>query len=209
MSSSTDYINGYLENAIGMLHEYLNQVLQLKTQLKLVTDTISSKDAAIQELTNQLETVKKELMDELERVKKELDSNIESHAKDNEVVNNTRANLQRLQDENDSIKHKLSEFDALAKQFADLKNEYKNKDSQVQNLSSELENVRSNKDAEIQKLSSELLGSKTLLDEKEKEIKRLEKLVPKSPVTPVKKSINTKTTPMESVDKPVDENDDF
>lgn len=209
MSSSTEYINAYLENSIGTLHDYLNQILQLKTQLKLLSDSVAIKDETIQNLTSQLEDTKNELVSELERVKKELDSNIESHAKDSEAVNTARANLQKLQDENDSIKHRLSEFDALVKQFADLKNEYKDKDGQVQRLSSELENLKNQKNDEVQKLMSELNETKTVLDQKEKEIKKLEKPIPVETPSPAKKSINTKTTPMKEAIKPVDENDDF
>lgn len=180
MSSSTEYINAYLENSISTLHDYLNQILQLKTQLKLVTDSISSKDAVLDELSK-----------ELERVKDELDSNKKSQEKDNEAINTAKLNAERLQNENDSIKHRLGEFDALVKQFADLKNEYKNKNIQYEKLSSELENV------------------KTLLVEKDRELKELEKLVPKKSISSAKKSLNTKNTTMQDVAKPIDENDDF
>lgn len=183
MSSSTEYVNAYLENSIGTLHDYLNQILQLKTQLKLVTDSLSSKDATIAELTNQVESVKKEL-----------DAFHQTHSNDSEAVNAAKTLAQNLQNENDSIKHKLTEFDALIKQFNDLKTQYKDKEN------------------EVQKLSSEIIDMNKTLNERNEEIKNLKKLVPRAPPSPpvsAKKSINTKNTSMQNENKLVEENDDF
>lgn len=197
MSSSTEYVNAYLENSIGTLHDYLNQILQLKTQLKLATDSLSSKDATIAELTNQVESVKKEL-----------DAFHQTHSNDSEAVNAAKTLAQKLQNENDSIKHRLNEFDALVKQFTDLKTQYKDKENEIQKLSSELSDVNKT----LNDRQSELNDVNKALNERELEIKDLKNLIPKEPATPivsVKKPINTKNTPMQSVNKHIEENDDF
>lgn len=54
MTDQSAYVNAYLESAMAMLHDQLNQVVQLKTQVKLSENLLSQKDSTIAELSNKL-----------------------------------------------------------------------------------------------------------------------------------------------------------
>ena len=41
------FINLYVDKAVGMLHEYLGTIIQLKTQLQMANDLIQEKDQVI------------------------------------------------------------------------------------------------------------------------------------------------------------------
>jgi hypothetical protein len=58
MSESNAYVNAYIDSAIGLIHEKINVVLQLKTQLKMANDIVAEKDSIIGSLASQLETIK-------------------------------------------------------------------------------------------------------------------------------------------------------
>ena len=54
MTDQSAYVNAYLENTVAMLHDQLNQIIQLKTQVKLSENLLSQKDSTIAELSNKL-----------------------------------------------------------------------------------------------------------------------------------------------------------
>ena len=58
MSDTNAYVNAYIDNAIGMVHENINIILQLKTQIKIANDIISEKDKIIGTLMSQVESCK-------------------------------------------------------------------------------------------------------------------------------------------------------
>lgn len=146
MSDTTEYVNGYLENSIGMLHDYLNQILQLKTQLKLVKDNAAKHNASLSDLQEQLRVAKEELETSKSTFKSQLDSSknelLQTQTKDNETINKTREEAKKLEQEYNALKNKLNDFDALLKQFNDLKTLYKDKDTENQKLLLELDQMK-------------------------------------------------------------------
>jgi predicted RNase H-like nuclease (RuvC/YqgF family) len=54
MSDQSKYINTYIENSIGMIHEYVGLVLQARTQAKIANDIVAEKDAIISSLHEQV-----------------------------------------------------------------------------------------------------------------------------------------------------------
>jgi hypothetical protein len=52
MIDQQKYINTYIDKAMGLLHEYIAQTLQYKTQLDLANSIIIEKDKLIEELTS-------------------------------------------------------------------------------------------------------------------------------------------------------------
>lgn len=191
--SQQKYINTYIEHAIGMLHEYVNMVVQLKTQLKIVNDLIKEKDEVISSLQEQNE----------------------SNKHSSEEVEKANANARSWEEQFNAMKGKVSILDTLTNQFNDAKKMVLEKNQEIQRLTSEIDGLRpqiSERNTQIENLTQEL-------DNVRKEVERLtkenEKLTPKpiekkATVTAPKKVINTKNT---TVVKPVviepDKNDDF
>lgn len=105
MSDSTKYVNAYIDNAIGMLHEYITLLLQSKSQLRVANDLVSEKDKVITSLQTELE------------------KNKNTAAEKNTAVEKA----QKLEVEYNALKNKVSHMDTLVHQMNDLKKTLQNK----------------------------------------------------------------------------------
>mgnify|MGYP000920271165 FL=1 len=137
------YINSYIDTTIGVLHEYLTQILQLKTQLKLAQEVIAEKerinveqDAAIGE-QNKI----------IEEAYQKLDEQIASGSNE---LNNARAENQRLINEMDALRReteavnqKASHMESCLKTVVDLKKQLQNRDTIIGELEANVKDLQS------------------------------------------------------------------
>lgn len=142
MSDTSEFVNAYIESSVNTLHEYLNQILQLKAQLKIINDSVAKKDATLSELQSQVDTLQAELNNASTTIQSSKDELLQIQVRDNETINKTREENRRLEEEHNALKGKLGEFETLAKQFNDLKKQYKEKDNENQKLLSELDSIK-------------------------------------------------------------------
>lgn len=145
MSDPNKYINYYVENALGMVHEYVNLVLQAKTQARVTQEQLQEKDLVIAQLTEQVE-------------KNKLDSNQLSQA---------AQNARSWEDQYNTMKNKVTHMDTLTTQFNDLKNQFVDRNNQIAALKQENEKLRAELD--------ELKEVKAQLAEKEAKLNKLTK----------------------------------
>lgn len=186
MSDTNKYVNTYIENSISMLHEYVNTVIQLKTQLKLVNDLIKEKDEVISSLQEQNESNKHDVNE----------------------ISQANANAKSWEEQYNAMKNKVSIIDTLTSQFNDAKKMVLEKNQEIQKLTSEIDVLKpqlTDKEQQISILTQDIDNLR----------KQVDKLTPKTiekkeTVIVPKKVINTKNT---KVIKPViiepDKNDDF
>ena len=111
------FINTYVDHAIGMVHENISVILQLKTQLKLSQELIVEKDQVIKNIEEQLE----------------------SYKTDTSELNTHRNNARVWEESYNAMKQKISHMDTLVKQISDMKNVILEKNNIINNLSKELE----------------------------------------------------------------------
>ncbi len=123
MSDQNKYINGYIDNAVGMIHENVNLILQLKTQLRLANELVSEKDAIIGNISSELQVSKS----------------------DNEVIVNLNETIKKLenrntslQDENNGLNSKVSHMDTLLKQITQMKTDILAKNAEIEELNEKL-----------------------------------------------------------------------
>lgn len=109
MSDMNKYINAYVDNAVGMLHENLATILQLKTQLKISNELIAEKDVVIGSLRSELEVSKS--------------SNIDMASMEREST--------RLRELNTTISKKVEHLDTALSQIAQMKNEIRSRDEKI------------------------------------------------------------------------------
>jgi chromosome segregation ATPase len=127
MSDSNAYINAYVDNSVGMLHEYVTMVLQLKTQLKVTGDMVAVKDVTITSF-----------QEELDRVRAELDSYKSKLGNNNEQVNQSRADAIKWEQEYNDLKNKVSHMDTLTSQMNEMKKLIIVKDKEIERLKDKL-----------------------------------------------------------------------
>lgn len=102
MSDQTAFINAFIDQAVETTHNYLNDILQLKTKLKLANDLIAQHTQTISTLTEQT---------------KNNSVNVED-------LNRARANAKEWEEKYNSLLNKSSHMDALVNQHNELKAEH-------------------------------------------------------------------------------------
>ena len=120
--SDNKFVNTYIETCVNTLQENLNNMLQLKTQLKVANDLIAEKDVAIGNLLRELEDKK----------------NVETlyHA----LLETNRA----MNDELLGLRNKVTHLDTALRQVAEMKTMLLIKDKEIaalKNVESEVTNV--------------------------------------------------------------------
>lgn len=138
MTDQNAYINAYVDNSVGMLHEYVTMVLQLRTQLKIANDMVAEKDATISSLREQVNGVSSELQEELNRVKSELESYRSQVGDNNQLINQSRADAIKWEQEYNDMKNKMSHMDTLTSQMNEMKKMIIDKDKEIQDLKDKL-----------------------------------------------------------------------
>jgi chromosome segregation ATPase len=138
MTDQNAYINAYVDNSVGMLHEYVTMVLQLRTQLKIANDMVAEKDATISSLREQVSGVSTELQEELNKVKAELESYRSQVGDNNELINKSRADAIKWEQEYNDMKNKMSHMDTLTSQMNEMKKMIIDKDNEIQDLKDKL-----------------------------------------------------------------------
>jgi chromosome segregation ATPase len=199
MSGTNDYINAYIDVAVGALHENTNSILQLKTENILTKAMVASKDATIQDLQNQLDATKSELestrnslQSELENTRNNLQGELnnsrteleQTRNRDIEELNRTKENATKWEQDYHAVKTKLDNLEGIVNQYKDLKHQYQEKEQQLNDLI--------NKTADYDSIKKEL-----------------EKMIKKEISTAPKKVINTKNTLMSKIETVPETNDDF
>lgn len=199
MTDQNTYINVYLENISAMVHDQLNQIIQLKTQVKISEGLLPQKEAIISDLTSRLEKVQ---FNETEM---------------NELKERTRV----AEDSYHAILNKVSHMETLMNQYNDLKKSFVEKENQLneaKNLIEELSIIKREKE----NLETRLSELKNTLSETQKDLESSKNQIyvlknPKVdtiPITATKNKINTqKKKESVSLESPADvsikESNDF
>lgn len=134
MSDQSKYVNTFIENSVGMIHEYISLVLQLKTQVKLTEDMLAERNA----ITSSLEEQIRELRTELENSRNELNQTISSS---NEQVNQSRADSSKWEQEYNAMKARADHLDTFANQVNEMKSMLIEKNKEIEDLQNKIENL--------------------------------------------------------------------
>lgn len=214
MADTSAYVNAYIDNAVGMLHENINTILQMKTQAKLTADIISAKTEEVKNLQVQLDDVKTELESTRANLEKEFESSRsdlqnklnstvseleKTKTVDNEEINKARADARKWEEECNALKSKQGVAETLTNQFNDVKKQLISKTQEFDNLNNQFNSTK-----------QELDQIKISLLEKEKQIEDYEKQnVRKASQSTPKKNINSKNVLQPQVVETEEKDDDF
>jgi DNA repair exonuclease SbcCD ATPase subunit len=119
MSDSNKYINTYIDYALGTVHDYLNQVLQLKTQLKISNDLVAEKDQVISSFEQEKQ----------------------QHNNDMSLLDQANQNAKRWEDEVNAMRNKVAHMETLTSQYNQIKQEVIKRDHEITRLSEALKKV--------------------------------------------------------------------
>jgi chromosome segregation ATPase len=178
MSDPNKYINYYVENSMSMVHEYINTLLQTKTQLRVAQDQLTEKDAALQALQDELN---KHLSNEQER-------------------DRALANATTWENSFNDMKNKVSHMDTLASQIGEAKRLLVEKNSELQKVTTERDNLKTQlaeKDGQIKELKKLVPPSaKKTINTKKKSTSVVEEAVAvKTPIVPYKPGVEGPKVP--------------
>lgn len=136
--SDQKYVNYYIENAVGVAHDYLNTILQLKTQLKMTNDVIAEKDGVIGSLQSEVESLRNHINDVVNQ-NENLNDSVTSL---NQNLNVSSSSIKALEDELFSLRNKTSHMETLINQVNQMKSIIKEKDAQIEALRAPVINTR-------------------------------------------------------------------
>lgn len=120
MSDTSKFVNAYIDLTVNQLHEYLNNLLQVKAQLKVSNDLVSEKDATIAKLTQDLETNKA----------------------DNQEIVKVRDQARKWEDAHNAMAGKVSHLDTALAQIAQMKNEVIERDKKIAELNGQIQSLQ-------------------------------------------------------------------
>jgi chromosome segregation ATPase len=209
--TNVNYMNAYVDLTMETVHSYLNEILQLKTQLKLLNGLVLDKDQVISSLQQQVDTLsdergnREQIEAELQKVRDESNGEIQK----------LRENAATWEFQFNSMKEKVSHMDTLINQHNDLQKEFVIKTNELEHVSTVLAELKPKLDEsnrQVENLTAELASANKKIDRLTKKEEKKVSVV--TPVTPSKKDINkdeTKSTSLSQkiVDKPKETDDDF
>jgi chromosome segregation ATPase len=163
---------------MSMVHEYINTLLQTKTQLRVAQDQLTEKDAALQALQDELN---KHLSNEQER-------------------DRALANATTWENSFNDMKNKVSHMDTLASQIGEAKRLLVEKNSELQKVTTERDNLKTQlaeKDGQIKELKKLVPPSaKKTINTKKKSTSVVEEAVAvKTPIVPYKPGVEGPKVP--------------
>lgn len=182
--SDTNYVNTYVNLAVETLHSYLNDILQLRTQVKLTENLVSERDQALAAIQNEKDGVIASLQQEIEQLRQEKNS----HLNDEGEMQKLRDNAATWEFQYNNMMNKVSHMDTLTNQYNELKNQYLDKEQQVGNLTSSLNDVTQR----FESTKNELEAARVVIQSLEAKLDKLTKKEEK--VSPPKKGINKEDT---------------
>jgi len=129
--SDQKYVNYYIEHAVGTAHDYLNTILQLKTQLRMANDVIEEKTNIVGPLQTEIESLRTQLEDSRNQ-----NNNL------NHSVNQSNNDKKSLEEQLHTLQNKISHMDTLLNQLNDMKRIIKEKDAELEALRTPVINTK-------------------------------------------------------------------
>lgn len=120
MSDSNAYVNAYIDSSIGLIHENISNILQLRTQLKMAGNAIAQKDEIINQLSSHVEELKTT----------------------NSDIKHLTEQVRVLTEQNHALSNKASHFDVMTNQVRDMKFLIQDKDTRIEQLTSEIDRLK-------------------------------------------------------------------
>ncbi len=110
---SDKYFNAYVDSAVGIIHENLNLILQLKAQLRVANELISEKDSVINSQLAEKDNTINSLSSEI--------TNLRNQSVDMEEA---KRNAKHWEDSYHAINNKVAHMENLTKQYNELKAQF-------------------------------------------------------------------------------------
>jgi ribosomal protein L29 len=110
---SEKYFNAYVDSAVGIIHENLSLILQLKAQLKVANDLLAEKDGFITSQISERDKTIDSLSNEL--------TNLRTQSVDVEEV---KKNAKFWEDSYHAMNNKVAHMETLTKQYNELKTQF-------------------------------------------------------------------------------------
>lgn len=189
MSDVNKYVNVYIENALGLVHEYINILLKTKTEAKLIEELVKDKDLTIAQLTEEITNLR------------------ENSVNASELGEKARG----WEEQYNTMKQRVAHMDTMASGFNEIKQRLIEKNTQVDQMATELETLKQSvaeKDQIIDDLNKQLKPLLKVAEIKPAAKKVEEKIEPKKVEAPAPKKGAIRLSQLK-VQKEEEQTDDF
>lgn len=110
---SEKYFNAYVDSAVGIIHENLNTILQLKAQLRVANDLMTERDGVVSTQLTERDNTITSLSSELASLK---DQSVNSEE--------LKKNAKYWEDSYHAMNNKVAHMETLTKQYNELKSQF-------------------------------------------------------------------------------------
>lgn len=162
--SDVDYMNTYVSVALETVHSYVNDTLQLKTQIKVLNDLVSQKDQVVQDLSAQLQSLNME-----NEGRRSTEGEMQTE------MQTLRENASSWESQYNNIVNKVSHMDTLTNQYNELKGQYIQKENELNNVSNELSRIMNEFNAKNSECEGLKQSIESLQKHREDEVASLQK----------------------------------
>jgi chromosome segregation ATPase len=166
----SDYINAYIDNTVGMIHENVTTILQTRTHLRLANDTIAQKDSIISQLSSQIEQLNNQSASQIEQLNIQ---NLESERLKEEI--------RGLNQSNQDLTNQITTLGILSNQVNEINNVLNDKDINIASLQqqiavlNETNHALTNKLSHFDTLSNQVSEMKSMILERDRKIFEIER----------------------------------
>lgn len=141
METNDKFFNAYVDLAVGELHKNVNDMLELKTKIKILEDIVREKDQIITTMDATIGVLNEEkkseqsdvdrLYAEKEQIKNELTEKIETIQKENDKL---KEKVKLVEDKYESIQQKSTHMSTFENQIKEMKKELLAKNEEIEQL---------------------------------------------------------------------------
>jgi chromosome segregation ATPase len=138
MQQNDRFFNAYVDLAVGTIHQNVNTILELKTQVKMLEDQVRELDSAVGVMNQRIENFDKEkdsLIKQFEEDTKNLTSQYDRKLSD------LQSKLKSLEREKESTLKKSGHMSTFENQIKDMKREILEKNAEIESLKSNTSNT--------------------------------------------------------------------
>ena len=152
--SETAFINYYIENAMALINENTNTILQLKTQLKVgeniitnLQSQLSEKDRAVSDINEQIhnrDRIIEGLNNEINNFKDKervLIENINQLKSEIDTITLSRQDIENFEKEKMKYSSSIAQIDNMKSQIIQMKNEVLKKDAVIKTLEDKISDL--------------------------------------------------------------------
>ena len=153
METNDKFFNAYVDLAVGMLHQNVNAILELKTQIKLLEDNVRLKDSVITELDGAIGVLNEEKKNRFSDLDKVYLEKEEIRSELSQQIETLNSKLSSMEEKYEQMQQKHVHMITYETQIKEMKRELQAKNEEINQLKKQSEKLLPIKESVIEDIN--------------------------------------------------------